>query len=76
MGTTPVKLEEGYSVGKGIKKAVIAVLVPAVGTLAATLLLDPGFVTVLTGKVGALVGSGVATALIAFAVNWAKNRNK
>lgn len=71
-----VKLEEGYSLVKGLKKALVAVVIPALGTAVVALLGDPEFVAALQAHLGKLAGGGVLTFALAFIVNWVKNRNK
>jgi hypothetical protein len=71
-----VKLTEGYSLTKGLKKALVSTVLPAVSAAVAGLLLDPDFMTLLQEHTKTIAGGGTLSFLLFLAVNWAKNKGK
>jgi hypothetical protein len=71
-----VKLNDGYSLTKGMKKAFMSTVLPALGAAVAGLLLDPSFVALLQEHTSTMAGGGALTFVLFLAVNWAKNRGK
>jgi hypothetical protein len=71
-----VKLTDGYSVTKGLKKAFVSTVLPALGVALAGLVLDPGFVQWVQEHASGGAAAGLVTFALFMLQNWAKNRNK
>jgi len=71
-----VKLTDGYSLVKGLKKAFVSTVLPAVGVAVAGLALDPGFVAWVQEHAKGGVAAGSLTFGLFLLQNWAKNRGK